>query len=140
MRLGPVRGDVVAHPGHVVDDERWLVVDVTGQRRAHRRDRPGFDAPGGRVEGLGGRDAFVALLDVADLDAQPGGELVQHWAPAEGEYCGRGREGGEFRGLAESEDLVHRGLVRVGGVVEHLRHPYRLDDPGYAGKDQRQNV
>ena len=32
---------------------------------------------GGRVEGLGGRDAFVGLLEVVDLDSQPGGELGQ---------------------------------------------------------------
>ena len=46
----------------------------------------------------------------------------------------------ELRRLAEAEDLVHRGLVRVGGVVEHLGHPYRLDDPRDARKHQRQNV
>ena len=47
---------------------------------------------------------------------------------------------GEFRRLAEAEDLVHRGLVRVGGVVEHLGHPHRLDDPRHSGKHKRQNV
>ena len=92
VRLRPVRGDVVAHARHVVDDESRFAADVTGQRRAHRRDRPGRDVAGGRVERLAGGDAFDALLDVVDLDAQSGGELVQDRAPAEGEHSGRGRE------------------------------------------------
>jgi hypothetical protein len=65
---------------------------------------------------------------------------TQDRAPAEGEHPGRGGEGGEFRRLAEAKDLVHRGLVRVGGVVEHLGHPHRLDDPRHSGKHKRQNV
>ena len=87
MRRWPVWGDVVAHARHVVDDEGRLVADIPGRRGAHRRDRPDRDVAGGRVERLGGGDAFVALVDVVDLRPQPGRELVQDRAPADGEHA-----------------------------------------------------
>jgi hypothetical protein len=68
VRLRPVRSEVVAHAGNVIDDESGFAVDVSGQRRAHRPDGPGFDVPGRGVErflGVGGRDE----LALADLDA-----------------------------------------------------------------------
>src|SRR5579875_4158766 len=81
--LRPVRGDVVVHAGHMVDDESRSVADVSGQRRTHRRDRPRGDVAGGSVEGVLSGHPLDTFLDTIYAHVKTGGKLVQHRAPAE---------------------------------------------------------
>ena len=110
----------------MVEHESRLAADVTGQRRAHRRDRPGRDVTGGRVERLVGRDPFDTLVDVVDLAASPAASWCSTGPQPKVKTPGVAANAVNS-GACRTQYFVHRGLVRVGGVIEHLRHPHRFD-------------
>src|SRR6201999_1507718 len=68
------------------------------------------------------------------------GQLVQYRSPAKREYARCRGERELLWSLAESEDVVHGGCVRIGGVVEHLGDADGLDGAGYPRKCKRQYI
>ncbi|MDT5078824.1 MAG: hypothetical protein QOJ80_3461, partial [Mycobacterium sp.] len=95
---------------------------------------------GRSVERYVSRHALVVLGQVVDADAESRGQLVKDGSPAVGEDAGRRGQGGELRGLAESQDLVDRPTVGVGRVVEHLGNADSVDVSGDSRQCKRQNV
>src|SRR5882757_8460386 len=88
-RLRPIRAEVVAQSGDVLEHDDGLAADDALHLEAHGRRRALRNVSRRDVEVLGRGHPDVLLDDLVQREAEAGGELTDHRTPGHAEYAVR---------------------------------------------------
>ena len=132
-RLRPVRGQVVAQPGDVLEHDDGTAAAHAADLEVQRRHRALLDGARVDVELLRCRQSLVPLLNAVQLDVEARRDLAYDRTPRHGQDAWLQQHRNVIECTAEAHDVEQEGAVVVRVVVEDLQAAHLVDTFGDAG-------